>query len=157
MPQVQSDQRILTFLRIQQPQNYLKLIDTICEDFCNEKAYVYTSKVEDGPSTGLFAIMGYCDEDEEHSVARPKEVSKEALQTSIKEVVEIACSASSNTVTLYAIKESLQRLKSSTQKDLVDHLFSKASSEELQTHTLLELKDTVARKINLAGVVQGKK
>lgn len=147
----------LTFLRIQQPQNYLRLIDTICEDFCNEKAYVYTSKVEDGPSAGLFAIMGYCDEDEEHSVARPKEVSKEALQTSIKEVVEIACSASSNTVTLYAIKESLQRLKSSTQKDLVDHLFSKASGEELQTHTLLELKDTVARKINLAGVVQGKK
>ncbi|EFO65427.1 DNA repair and recombination protein Rhp26p [Giardia lamblia P15] len=146
----------LTFLRIQQPQNYLKLIDAIGEDFCNEKAYVYTSKAEEGLSTGLFAIMGYCDEDEENPVVQPKKVSKEDLQTSIKEVMEIACSAPSNTVTLYAIKESLQHLTDSTQKDLLDHLFLKSSSEELQTHTLLELKDTIVNKINLAGVVQEK-
>lgn len=147
----------LTFLRIQQPQEYIKLIDAICKDFCESNAYVYTSKVEESTPTGLFAAMGYRDEDDESSKVLLKEVNKETLQASIKGALEIACSAPSNAVTLYAIKEPLRYLEDSAQVALIDYLFSRSTSEELQTHTMLELKDTIIHRINLAGVVHEKK
>lgn len=160
-PKPRVTKEFLTFLRIQQPRNYTKMIDTICEDFCDKKAYVYMSKMEEeGASTGLFATMGYCDEDGNGSAAsatQAKAIDKEVLQNSVKGVLEVACSASNNTVTMYSVHESLRYMESSVHADLIDYLFSKPSDDELQKNTPLELKSTIVNIVNLAGVVEEKK
>lgn len=159
-PKPRVTKEFLTFLRIQQPQEYHKMIETICEDFCSKKAYLCVSKMAKEAPVGLFSAMGYCDDEENDSMtstSRPKEIDKETLQTSVKGVLEIACSVSNNKVSLYVIKESLKHLENDKQTDLIDYLFSKQSDEELRANTLLELKSTIIHMVNLAGVVKEKK